>query len=419
MADRNIFGKWQDLVAGPVNQPSNIDLLRALLRLDAPDAGTPFMSQINPLLPQGTSVSPQMTRPMAPQGIPQTTPYELPPADGYGLPTLGANLPNMRMPEPRASLASLAANNPNLRSPINPQMEQQRNNTLQTTQVPTQPLDNSRKNQMLMAALFGGIAPGLAAAFGGDTGLAAGAGMAQGFSGQYNKEQELQKTLASKPYQPITREEQIAFEKEKMGIKSESPAEKAKKKRYDFVDSTKIRDEFINRPEVKEYITINTQVSSMDSLLRKAKAGNLQNKVALDQALITMYNKLTDPNSVVRESEYARTAGNLPLANQFTGALQKLEKGGAGLTDSDREALVWGAKVIADERGKTYNTTLNQYKGLGKEYDIDEKLITRGLEPHKNHIEQETSSALTTGTVEDGYKFKGGDPADKNNWEKI
>jgi hypothetical protein len=42
-----------------------------------------------------------------------------------------------------------------------------------------------------MAALFGGIAPGLAAAFGGDTGLAAGAGLAQGFSGEYNRANEL------------------------------------------------------------------------------------------------------------------------------------------------------------------------------------------------------------------------------------
>lgn len=159
--------------------------------------------------------------------------------------------------------------------------------------------------------------------------------------------------------------------------------EDARLKRNDLVDSTKIREEFINRPEVKEYITVNTSVKSMDSLLKNAKSGNIQNKVALDQALVTMYNKLTDPNSVVRESEYARTAGNLPLMNRFSGALEKVQKGGAGLTDSDRDALVWGAKVIADERGKTYSDTLKSYTDLSNQYGIEPSLITRGLPEHK------------------------------------
>lgn len=156
-------------------------------------------------------------------------------------------------------------------------------------------------------------------------------------------------------------------------------------KRKDFVDSTKVREEFINRPEVKEYTTIDTQVRSMDALLNSAKKGNVKNKVALDQALVTMYNKLTDPNSVVRESEYARTPENLPLVNRLKGAIQKVQAGGAGLTDSDREALVWGAKVIANERGNTFNSTLQQYIDLGNQYGIDQRLITRGLPPHKEY----------------------------------
>jgi hypothetical protein len=300
----------------------------------------------------------------------------------------------------------MAANNPALRNPqINPQIEARRNQTLNTTQVPTQQSDNSQRNNLLMAALFGGIAPGLAAAFGGDTGLAAGAGLAQGFSGQYNKERELQQTLGAKPWQPQTREQQIAFEQEKVGIKANSPAEKSKQKRYDLIDSTKIRDEFINRPEVKEYVTINTQVSSMDALLKKAKAGDVQNKVALDQALITMYNKLTDPNSVVRESEYARTPENLPLVNRLKGAIQKVNLGGAGLTDSDREALVWGAKVIADERGKTYTQTLKSYEDLAEEYDIDKKLVNRGLAPHKNYIKGGGVPGSTSGVTSSGLKY--------------
>jgi len=184
-------------------------------------------------------------------------------------------------------------------------------------------------------------------------------------------------------WKPTTKEEVLDVERAKVGIKAESPLEKDKQNRQNLIDSTKIREEFLNRPEVKEYTLINTQVNSMDALLKKANEGNLQNKVALDQALITMFNKLTDPNSVVRESEYARTPANLPLANRFSGALQKLEKGGAGLTDKDRNALVWGAKVIANERGNTYNNTLQGYIDLANQYGIESSLITRGLKEHK------------------------------------
>lgn len=222
--------------------------------------------------------------------------------------------------------------------------------------------------------------------------------------------------MPMKEWQPKTREEALSFEREKYGIKAESPQEKTRQARANLIDSTKIREEFLNRPEVKEYTLINTQVSSMDALLKEAKVGNIQNKVALDQALITMFNKLTDPNSVVRESEYARTPKNLPLANRFSGALQKLEAGGAGLTNSDREALVWGAKVIADERGKTYNQTLQEYVDLSKQYGIEENLITRGKIPHKEYglgsqnkyikrgIDQETGKRvgmLPDGTIEE------------------
>ncbi len=178
-------------------------------------------------------------------------------------------------------------------------------------------------------------------------------------------------------------DEDIRKAREIAGTKE--PIQARKDKRQELVDSTKIREEFINRPEVKEYVTINTQVKSMDSLLKQAKSGNVKNKLALDQALITMYNKLTDPNSVVRESEYARTPENLPLLNRLQGALLKVEQGGAGLTDPDRDALVWGAKVIANERGKTFNETLQSYEDLAGQYGIDTPLITRGLKQHTEY----------------------------------
>ena len=162
-----------------------------------------------------------------------------------------------------------------------------------------------------------------------------------------------------------------------------------------FANSTKLRQEFIRRPEVQDYVKIKTNVDSMESLLNEALKGNVQNAVALDQGLITMYNKLTDPQSVVRESEYARTPANLPVTNAILGAIQKVQAGGAGLTNSDRAALVQGAKIIANERGKTYNKTLSEYQGLASKYDMDVDLVTRGQAKHSNYqIGQQGESSI-------------------------
>lgn len=157
-----------------------------------------------------------------------------------------------------------------------------------------------------------------------------------------------------------------------------------------FSNSTKLRQEFINRPEVKDYMTVSPNIEAMDSLLSKSLSGDIQNASALDQGLITMYNKLTDPQSVVRESEYARTPENIPFVNRFKGAIQKINEGGAGLTNDDRKALVQGAKIIANERGNQYQKTLGEYKGTAAEYGLDEKLITRDMpdfKPYDTKIE--------------------------------
>lgn len=169
-----------------------------------------------------------------------------------------------------------------------------------------------------------------------------------------------------------------------------------------FNATTKARQEFLNRPEVKDYVTVSTNVRSMDALLDSALSGDEENKVALDQGLITFYNKLTDPASVVRESEYARTAQNVPLMNQIQGAIEKAKAGGAGLTDKDRKALILAAKIIANERGKTFNSTLKEYAGLAGQYGFDPSLVTRGMQEHQDFdLGGESRAVVRTGTIGD------------------
>lgn len=145
--------------------------------------------------------------------------------------------------------------------------------------------------------------------------------------------------------------------------------------------ATNLRKEFNALPLVKDYQTVKNQVSSMDSLLNSS-TNDEESRLALDQGLITMFNKITDPKSVVRESEYSRTPENLSLANRLSGAVEKLKKGGAGLTHEDRKALVFGAKLIANQYGKTYNDTLSNYQDLASKMKVDPELVVGGYGKH-------------------------------------
>ena len=146
-----------------------------------------------------------------------------------------------------------------------------------------------------------------------------------------------------------------------------------------------LRQEFQNTETVKDFQVIRNQVTAMDALVDKIDTDK-QSALALDQGLITLFNKVTDPQSVVRESEYERTPENLSLVNRFQGAYGKLAKGGAGLTNTDRKALVFGAKVIADSRGNIYNDVLSNYENLSEEFGVKPKLVTSGYGKHKNFL---------------------------------
>lgn len=156
-------------------------------------------------------------------------------------------------------------------------------------------------------------------------------------------------------------------------------------KNQDLSRATQLRKEFIDRPEVKEFVSIRNKVASMDSLLQNALQNDKASRLSLDQGLITLYNKITDPNSVVRESEYERTPQNLSLANRFSGAVEKLKKGGAGITNEDRKSLVWGGKIIANAQGKMFNEKIDQYSKIATDYGVDPGLVTSGITPHKDY----------------------------------
>lgn len=159
---------------------------------------------------------------------------------------------------------------------------------------------------------------------------------------------------------------------------------------------------FIDRPEVKEFVFIETQINSMDKLMEEARSGNLENRIALDQALVTMFNKLTDPGSVVRESEFARTPQSAPIINRILGTIAKIKAGGIEFEDEDREALIFAAKIIGNQRGKQSNRTRTSFGELAMNVGADPNIVTGTIPKFKPF----DTSVLPEGQTEKGEPIR-------------
>ena len=95
---------------------------------------------------------------------------------------------------------------------------------------------------------------------------------------------------------------------------------------------------------VKPMQVLLDQSDRMNIGLEMAQAGDM---LAGSQAILISFNKLLDPTSVVRESEYARSATGQSALETLRGYADKLSKGGAGVTLKELESYKrFGEKVV-------------------------------------------------------------------------
>jgi hypothetical protein len=104
------------------------------------------------------------------------------------------------------------------------------------------------------------------------------------------------------------------------------------------------RDEFIKRKGVQTFDETSLAYDSMKAAWEASKKSEAAGKGpllgGLDQTLITLFNKMLDPTSVVRESEYARTGQNMALMDMWLEKIKKIKKEGAGLDNEFRQQLL-------------------------------------------------------------------------------
>jgi len=149
------------------------------------------------------------------------------------------------------------------------------------------------------------------------------------------------------------------------------------------------RKEFEGLKDVKDSIDVLSKYNAMlavwDGVVNASQSGNKKRMLAADQALVTSFNKMTDPGSVVRESEYARTAEGAAVIDRMRGKVTKLATGGTGLTSEDRQEIMVVSEQLATPYRSNLNTRKQQYENILKQEGIDPTVffdVARGLLKH-------------------------------------
>jgi hypothetical protein len=136
-------------------------------------------------------------------------------------------------------------------------------------------------------------------------------------------------------------------------------------------------------PIVEDYNLIKGQVGKLDAIYRASLAGDVKSKNAVDQILITTFNKVSDPTSVVRESEYERFGLNLSAVNRISSAVGKFMRGGT-LNDAERSDLVIAAKIVANSVGEQYSEFMNTQYELTDYMGGNREMVSKVYQGHKD-----------------------------------
>jgi len=137
-----------------------------------------------------------------------------------------------------------------------------------------------------------------------------------------------------------------------------------------FTRENTLRDEFTNT--TKDFRTIQDAYSKISSTSDSA-AGDL--------SLLYQYNKLLDPGSVVRESEFATVASSGSLGQRLQGAAQRLLSG-ERLTPEQRQAFKEEAGRIYESQNQSYDRVKGIYKGLAERNRVNpQNVITDYAQP--------------------------------------
>lgn len=144
-----------------------------------------------------------------------------------------------------------------------------------------------------------------------------------------------------------------------------------------------LRKEFNARPEVKDFNAIRNSYFQIRDLGQKASAQN-------DLGLIFTFMKMLDPQSVVREGEFATAQNAAGVPDQVRNMWNKTLSG-ERLNDNQRREMIGTAKSIFGRRLSTYNDLAGEYRRYAQDYEVEpDRVATLAMDEANAPTEQAT-----------------------------
>jgi hypothetical protein len=140
-----------------------------------------------------------------------------------------------------------------------------------------------------------------------------------------------------------------------------------------------LRKEFSGH--AKDYVTVRDSYRTMDTVARNATKlpDSDPRKTAGDMAMIFSFMKVLDPNSVVRETEYATAQNAAGVPEQVRNLYNRVQTG-ERLSPEQRADFLNQAKNIYDARGKGYKSLRGQYEGIAKNKRVNPRNVILDFE---------------------------------------
>lgn len=173
--------------------------------------------------------------------------------------------------------------------------------------------------------------------------------------------------------------------------KTQFDSNAAAAKQLAFTNETKLRES--NDKGLKGFYAIQ---DAFGGILASAEEGSGPS----DIALVTMYMKVIDPGSVVRDGEFitARESGSFATAMQ--NSVAKIQSGQI-LQPEQRKAFVKAAYNLYEKAMDRYTTKRNVYSGIAEQYGLDPERVQSPGGIQQSYIDDYNS----------WYNAPGGDPA--------
>ncbi|MDP3703682.1 MAG: hypothetical protein Q8R78_04785, partial [Candidatus Omnitrophota bacterium] len=139
-----------------------------------------------------------------------------------------------------------------------------------------------------------------------------------------------------------------------------------------------LRNDFVRATQAAR--EVQGQFKIMNPSLDAVKAGAA---APGSQGVLVTFQKILDPTSVVRESEYARSGAGLSLLNRIEGQWMRIKEGGANVPVDELEKFVTLAEQFTKNQATAAAETKAQIDAIAEEYGIDPTNITRefGAQP--------------------------------------